>query len=140
MIGGPGADGLYGDDGVDTADYSGGGAVTVTIDNQANDGVAGEQDDVRQSTENLLGGRFGDHLTGSNVANAIDGGLGPDELTGSGGPDVLTGGPGADTMSGGGGADTLKAKDGTADDVTCGADPDTVFADLALDTLAADCE
>lgn len=51
----------------------------------------------------------------------------------------VDGGPGADTLQGGGGADILRARDGEADQVTCGGGTDLAEVD-DLDTVAADCE
>ena len=55
--------------------------------------------------ENVIGSFGGDTITGSSVANRIEGFDGNDTLIGGGGDDVLLGDDGADTMSGGSGAD-----------------------------------
>lgn len=140
--GGPGADDL--DLGIDTWIADGGpGAdlmrartvtyadrtapVTAIDDGLANDGEAGEGDDVRASTYNsnpvqlhVIGGHGDDHLAG----DIVEGGDGDDDITtrwqadGGGGADVLSaapvlpygrveliGGPGADRLTGGAGND-----------------------------------
>ncbi len=67
--------------------------VTVTLDNLANDGEAGEGDNVQ--TED------------------VDGGTAADVLSGDANSNTLTGGPGADTLDGGTGADLLVGGGGT---------------------------
>jgi Ca2+-binding RTX toxin-like protein len=114
LIGGPGADVLGGGGGRDTADYSARTApVSVTLDNQANDGEAGEGDNVGADVEVLAGGAAGDTLTGNDGDNALLGNGGNDTLNGAGGNDQLDGGAGDDTLDGGVGSDTLTGGDGT---------------------------
>lgn len=99
LDGGLGSDALFGDTGVDTADYHlRTAAVTASLDNLANDGVAGEADNIRTDVENLTGGTGSDRLTGSSAANRLVGGGGNDTLTGNGAADVLDGGIGNDTI------------------------------------------
>jgi Ca2+-binding RTX toxin-like protein len=100
---GPAADGadvLNGGNGIDTADYSGRGAVTLSIDGAANDGGDGgaEGDDVAADIEVLRAGSGADALTG---------GEGSQTLHGGGGNDTLSGGPGADVMNGDAGDDVF---------------------------------
>ena len=130
LDGGPGADALSGNQGTDVVSYSGGLPVDVSIDGVANDGVAGERDNVALDVEDLYGGAGDDRLTGSPAANTIDGGLGSDRITG---------GPGADALFGGDGDDVIDARDGEVDRVECGAGNDTVSMDLD-DVVSADCE
>jgi RTX calcium-binding nonapeptide repeat (4 copies) len=112
LDGGPGADILNGGDGTDAATYGGRSApVTVTLDNQANDGEAGEGDNVRSDIEAVYGGNGNDTMTGSSKADTIDG---------QGGDDAITGGKGADFLFGGAGDDTINSRDGKADVVDCG--------------------
>jgi Ca2+-binding RTX toxin-like protein len=60
---------------------------------------------------------------------------------GGDGADTIKGGPGTDTVLGGTGNDVIDVSgdDGNADNVSCGAGRDTVYAD-ASDVIAADCE
>ncbi|MEA2478393.1 MAG: hypothetical protein QOJ07_315 [Thermoleophilaceae bacterium] len=158
LVGGPGADvldgGAGGDEmtggpGADTATYATRIApVTVTLDGTANDGEAGEGDNVEDDVDTVEGGFVGDSLTGSDGAETLRGNAGGDTIDGLGGDDRLEGGDGADTITGGtgvdsidagDGADTIAARDGTADTITCGPGADTVTAD-ASDIVAADCE
>jgi hypothetical protein len=148
LDGGAGADSISGGDGTDAVDYSGRAiGVAVTLDDHYGDGAAGENDNVRTSVENVLGGSGNDSLTGSGVNNALSGGLGDDSLSGAGGDDSLSGsggndtidgGDGADSIEGGDGADVLRARDGVADQISCGAGTDSIDAD-PIDVLAADC-
>ena len=107
MRGGPGADWLSGWDGVDTVTYDDYTVpVTVTLDGTANDGAAGEGDNVVPGVEYLIGGQAADTLTGDASANWIYGGLGKDKLFGLGGNDMLDGQAGKDTVDGGANVDT----------------------------------
>jgi Ca2+-binding RTX toxin-like protein len=124
-------------------------AVTVTTnDNAANDGAAGEADNVRDTVENVYGGGGADSLTGGAAHNELFGGTGADTLSGLGGSDGLFGGVGNDTITGGAdrdelrgerGDDTLISADGGGDQVGCGAGADSVTND-AVDTVEGDCE
>ncbi len=86
-------------------------------------GLTCEDDDIQSTVENLIGG--------SN----------DDTLTGDADPNTLTGGDGEDTLSSLAGIDRLEARDGFADDVSCGTQADTAVLDEGtLDTVNADCE
>jgi Ca2+-binding RTX toxin-like protein len=140
LDGGLGADSISGGDGVDTVDYSARStALTLTLDDKSGDGQAGENDNVRSSVEDALGGSGNDSVTGSTANNTFNGGLGDDTLTGAGGDDTIDGGAGADSIDGGDGVDLLRARDGFADHVSCGAGTDSVDADT-IDAIGADCE
>jgi Ca2+-binding RTX toxin-like protein len=125
LDGGNGTDFLYGGDG---ADAIGGGAdvdtvdftfevqsVFVSIDGVANDGFAGEGDNVLADVENIIGGSADDVLGGSAVTNSIDGGPGNDAIA---------------------------VRDTSADEVTCGAGLDSVVADAldSIDPFLGSCE
>jgi Ca2+-binding RTX toxin-like protein len=119
-----GADTFWGSQGVDTVDYSdrsSASPVTVTIDGVANDGVAGEGDNVSLYIDNVTGGSGADTITGSAGANTLDGG------------------PGSDQLTGGLGDDTFLARDGAVDSLSCGDGSDGGSADPS-DTVASDCE
>jgi Ca2+-binding RTX toxin-like protein len=114
LIGEAGADTLAGGGGTDTADYSARTApVTVSLDGAANDGEAGEGDNVGADVEILVGGSGDDALSGNDADNALLGNAGNDSLSGGGGNDQLDGGAGDDTLSGGPGSDALTGGDGT---------------------------
>jgi len=142
LSGGTGADVIHGDAGSDTASYSDRATpVAVTLDATANDGAAGEHDDVR--TENASGGAGDDVLIGDDRANELSAGVGgQDLLSGLGGPDTLIGGSGRDVFHGGTGADTLLSfgnRPGVVDELICGAGEDEAQVTRA-DRVAADCE
>jgi Ca2+-binding RTX toxin-like protein len=125
LDGGPGADRLFGDNGADV--IGGGGdvdtvsyefedfAVFVSIDGVANDGFAGEGDNVQADVENIVGGPGDDVLGGSAAVNSIDGA---------------------------GGNDSIAVRDSTGDAVTCGAGIDSVVADGldSIDPASGSCE
>ena len=143
LEGGLGGDTLSGGADIDSVSYSSRtSAVSVTIDNVANDGESGENDDVRSDVQNVTGGNGSDALTGSSGSNVLNGGNGGDTLDGGTGTDVLNGGAGGDTVS-----YALRATgvtvdlDGVADDGTSGendsigSDVEDVIGGLGADTL-----
>jgi Ca2+-binding RTX toxin-like protein len=101
-----GADTIVGGEGIDTVWYGDRtAAVVVSLDGLANDGAAGEGDNVGTDVENVKGGAGNDTLTGNDAANRLMGGAGNDTLRGLGGNDVLLGEDGNDKLYGGPGAD-----------------------------------
>ena len=125
-----GADTIYGGEGSDTVAYQLAPAesLTVTLDDQRNDGLSGNQN-VHSDVEDLTGGQERDHLVGSAAANLIRGGQGNDEIDG---------GPGRDTLEGGEDEDVILARDGEPDTVDCGFGQDTATVDTG-DTVS-NCE
>ena len=134
----PGADTVRGGAGFDQMDYTrpdDKGAVTVTLDDQPGDGLAGENDDVGTDVEALRGGRGDDRLTGSDGPDVLSANAGNDFLDGRGGNDTLRGsllelaeGRGANDLVGGMGVDAFKdvgllddviAVDGEAETIEC---------------------
>ncbi len=107
-----GADDYRGGDGLnDRIEYDGRTQpLTVDIDGVADDGQAGENDNVHGDVETLVGGSAADVLIGSSGADRLIGGLGNDRLDGltgndrfimgnaADGGDRVTGGPGNDTV------------------------------------------
>lgn len=95
-----GADVLSGGDGGDFADYSMRSAdLFISLDDNANDGAAGEGDSVGSDIENVAGGSGNDVITGSyanTVANTFWGNDGNDTIDGGWGNDTLWGGSGFD--------------------------------------------
>lgn len=83
IIGGLGADTLEGGNGNDTLDYSG---ATAAVTVKLYDGVAtgGAGADTISHFENVIGTKFNDFITGSDLVNILDGGLGNDTLDYSG--------------------------------------------------------
>jgi len=102
----------------------------------------------------VQGGPAGDTIKGNDARNYLSGAGGNDQLFGrrgndrlvgdivefgNNGNDVLNGGPGRDVLNGGPGDDTFFAKDGEADEITCGPGADVVHADPTLDSRSLDC-
>ena len=115
LFGGPDADVFIGGIGRDIADYSArSAALTVTIGAGADDGEAGEGDDVQTDVEVVRGGSAGDQLTGDGGANVLYGFGGGDDLDGAGGDDTLYGMGGADTFTGGTGTDMVNYRGQTS--------------------------
>jgi len=103
----------------------------ITLDGVADDGTPPDlTGNVMPDVENVIGSSSADTLTGSPLANRLEGRDGNDTLTGSEGADVLDGG--ADN-------DTILARDRAVDTITCGPGSDTVSADWN-DVVNADCE
>ena len=120
LDGGPGADTLSGGGGSDAASYEGA-SVVVTLDGLANDGAAGENDNVLLDTEDAYGTEGPDTITGNRLDNALDG---------LGGNDRIVGGPGADGRFGGDGDDNITSRDGSPDRVECGPGFDVALVDV----------
>lgn len=71
----------------------------------ADDGLAGENDDVQFSVEKINGGSGNDHLIGSTASNTINGNAGNDII--SGGPGAASCASDVDVLNGGDGNDTF---------------------------------
>jgi Ca2+-binding RTX toxin-like protein len=128
-----GADVFNGGDGIDTVTYGSRTAPTYSIDGVANDGAAGEGDNIAPDVENV---------TASAAATdtvSIAGSGGPNRLVVTQGKGTIVGGAGADVLEGGPQDDVIDARDGTADVVTCGGGSDTVYADT-VDSVSPTCE
>jgi Ca2+-binding RTX toxin-like protein len=133
-----GGDVMSGGDGTDTVTYVTHTApVVVTMgDGRANDGQAGEGDDVRPDVEILEGGSGADLITGNAGNNTLLGGAGDDTLFGGAGDDVLMGQGGADLLMGEGGNDVFFAVDGgTRDRINGGRGYDFAEGDFEVDVL-----
>jgi Ca2+-binding RTX toxin-like protein len=93
-----GDDTLSGGDGVDRASYLlATGPVTVSLTTNVANGADGT--DSLSSIEDVVGGAFGDTLTGDGNVNRLEGSDGNDLLRGGLGDDTLDGGFGSDTAS-----------------------------------------
>ena len=114
MDGGLGGDIIRGRSGFDTVSYkTRTTAVSVSTDDVANDGAAGEADNVAFDIEAILGGAGNDTLTGNAAANALYGGAGNDSLNGQGNADTLRGEVGDDTLVGGSAGDDFFGGNGS---------------------------
>jgi len=127
--GGPGADQLNRGPDFDLVRYSDAGGQTIALDDIANDGVAGELDNVHSDIEDVDAGPGNDTVVGSESVNTLAGGDGDDRLDGRGG---------VDTFFGGDGADVLLARDGLRERVECGPGSDGGEGDTI--DLIVDCE
>ncbi|GAB3435622.1 hypothetical protein GCM10027569_88040 [Flindersiella endophytica] len=139
LLGGPGPVGtvpdndlIFGGTGIDTVRYAGRVVpVTVNLSFGPGDGAAGENDNVPDTVENVVGGNAGDTLIGSTLANRLSGGDGIDRLSGGAGADQLLGENGNDTLDG---VDNVNGND----QVNGGQNTDTCTADVG-DTIV-NCE
>jgi len=135
---GDAGDDLRGNAGSDTVRYSSRSVgIVVTLDDLADDGEPGENDNVHFDVENVVAGAGDDVLVGSSVRNVLVGGTGANELYGGDGDDDLDAGLDQAVGSivlGEGGDDNLAGSDGN--DVLDGGDGDDILdAFLGNDTL-----
>jgi Ca2+-binding RTX toxin-like protein len=123
----PGGHDLFiGGEGTDFVDYAGRTApVSVSLASGADDGEAGEADEVDASVENVRGGDGDDILVGTSASNAFFGGPGNDTITGGDGDDSMYGGDGNDQLYGEEGGDLLYGEDG--DDLLVGGNGDDLL-------------
>jgi Ca2+-binding RTX toxin-like protein len=82
--------------------------VTVTLDDQPNDGETAEGDNVRSDVEVVQGSPGDDTIVGGPGANEISGFEGKDRIDGGDGDDKIGGGMGDDVLAGGTGKDELR--------------------------------
>ena len=138
-----GADVFRGGPGIDEVSYNGAqDPLRLTIGGGADDGTAGEGDDIGDDVENLTGGDGDDLLVGSDGPNRLYGGFGLDVLRGLGGPDRLIGWGDGDELDAGAGRDVLEAgardrpllRDGERDRLNCRSHAPRIEADV-LDRL-----
>ena len=105
-------------------DTDGGGAVSLTVDNNTNLDVAtivgNGGDDIIQLADGAV--TFSAASNTLTTILEIVGGTGSDSITGSSGADTIRGGTGGDTITGGAGADTIDLGNGG----TAGTDADIV--------------
>ena len=104
-------------------------AVSVTLDDQPNDGAEGEGDNIRSDIEDVsvFGQIFAPpevvgsaSVTGTGVFNVI---------RTSAGADTVDPGGGSDSVDTGGGDDTINARDGFSDRIECGEENDVANVD-----------
>ncbi len=107
-----GPDEISGGNGTDTVDYSerlAGRNMSITLDDQTDDGQLGESDNVHSDIENVIGGNGNDYIVGTSADNLLKGGpgAGNDTILAGDGNDTLIGGVGSDDLDGGDGIDTV---------------------------------
>ena len=127
LSGGTGTDDVRGGDGVDLAtwfpfDVATGKdlPVTISLNDVADDGIAGENDNARADVEDLATGDADDVITGSDAANEISSGDGRDSIDARGG---------ADRVFAGEGDDSVTSRDQAPDTVSCGGGADSLTSD-----------
>jgi Ca2+-binding RTX toxin-like protein len=130
QLGGDGDDLLFASDGADILDgqlgtdsvlYSSRTTpVSIVLDGLANDGAAGEQDNVSRNNEVIFTGTGSDRIDATAAPSRVtlSGGDGSDTLLGGSAIDQLIGGPGADSLYGGGNTDILDGGEGS-DSLDC---------------------
>ena len=110
---GSGADDVHGGPGTDRTSYLDRGTkVSVSLDDLAGDGVAGEGDNVHGDVEVVVGSELDDALAGNDGAQQLFGNAGFDRIDAAGGDDLLNGGTGDDELYGGPGRDRLEGSAG----------------------------
>jgi RTX calcium-binding nonapeptide repeat (4 copies) len=137
LVGGAGADVLSGGPGLDEASYGGSAPLHLSIGDGANDGAAGEGDDIREDVESLIGGSGSDVLVGDDDGNQLIAYGGRDVLRGLGGGDRLVGWNDGDELDAGAGPDIVEAgaldlpllADGEADRLNCRSRAPAIAAD-----------
>jgi Ca2+-binding RTX toxin-like protein len=124
--GGPGPDQVIGFTGASFY-YTEPGDLHLTLDGVADDGHAGEGDNLRPGDPVLINADGNDTIIGSQVSDRITryGGQGTTHIVGGGGFDQLSGGRGDDTIEGGDQRDTLYGGEGN-DTLDGGPDVDTL--------------
>lgn len=98
-VGGPGNDGF--------SYFHRANPVSITLDGIANDGMAGEADNIHPDIESVGGSAGNDVIVGTPGPDHLWGGDGDDLIQGLGGDDRLSGDDGNDTVEGGAGNDEL---------------------------------
>jgi outer membrane protein assembly factor BamB len=88
--------------------------------------------------DRLVGGEWGERISGLGASDRLAGGGGPDCLSGGRGDDRLDPGTGFDVVDGGPGSDRVLARDGEPDVVRCGGGKDRAAVDTG--DLAKGCE
>jgi len=136
-----GNDTMIGGAGTDIADYSlRTAALTLSIDDTANDGEGAEADDIQTTVETIKGGSAADTITGSGNADTIFGGAENDTITGGLGADVLNGDAGDDTFLEGSATSGGDTFNGGAGVDTVSYTSRTVAVSVTIDAVALDGE
>ena len=162
LIGGPGDDfmssnvrsgrvEMVGGDGVDEGFLFSQGMgtwfdVSVSLDDQPNDGAAGGTSNMHSDVEDIITGGGSDTITGSAGPNTIRSDTSSTGYssgsTNPPGNDTIDPGGGADRVYAGGGDDTIMSRDGAADVVNCGSNIASPFSPglppVDNDTVTAD--
>jgi hypothetical protein len=131
LVGNGGADVLVGGSGDDLAVYDARKTdLTITFDDQANDGADGERDRIGADVEGVRTGGGNDTVRGGPGAEYIATGRGQDTIDPGSGEDVVEAGPDVDSVV---------TRDGATDKLGCGDGADTAVIDTT-DIAGSDCE
>jgi hemolysin type calcium-binding protein len=134
-----GSDTYVGGGGYDSVTYEGRTEdLSLSPDGVANDGAAGEHDNIGADVMAIGGGHGNDTMKGTGARNVFGGGPGDDVLDGAGGDDHLVGGGGADRLTGGDGQDLLGGEDGD-DFLDGGSGVDRYYGDSVSACIAYSC-
>ena len=134
-----GTDVYVGGGGKDFLDYAGRTEpLNITLDGVADDGAAGEADNVGADVEQVRGGNGADTMVGGPGPNWLDGWDGDDTVRGGGGDDSLFGRNGVDGVAGEDGQDTIEGGDGD-DTVDGGTGIDVLYGDELQVCIPSDC-
>lgn len=121
LDGGAGADVYEGGRGIDLADYSSRRAnLNLSLDNVANDGAAGEGDNIMTDVEQIAGGSGNDSIIGDSLPNDLNGGSGSDTIYGEAGDDSIESTDDHSQLYGGDGKDLFEIFDGPLSDTIDG--------------------
>jgi len=128
-LGMAGADTYVGGAGTDALTYNGrGDDLAVLLDGAANDGGAGEGDNIGGDVEVVETGAGNDTMVGNAGPNGFASASGNDVLRGGGGDDNLVAGDGDDQVFGQAGQDVVGGGPGP-DVIDGGADPDQIWGE-----------
>ena len=134
-----GTDSYIGGGGYDSVTYEGRTEnLSLSPDGVANDGAAGERDDIGTDVMAIGGGHGDDTMKGTGARNVFGGGPGNDVLDGAGGDDHLVGAAGNDQLTGGDGQDLLGGEDGD-DTLDGGSGVDRYYGDSVSACIAYSC-
>jgi hypothetical protein len=134
-----GRDTYIGGGGNDSLTYEGRSEnLSLSVDGVANDGAAGEGDNIGADIGTIIGGHGSDVMTGNDRRNAFGGGEGDDVLSGGGSDDTLGGGPGNDRVFGEDGQDVVAGGDGD-DYIVGGAGVDRFWGEDVQACIVSSC-
>jgi Ca2+-binding RTX toxin-like protein len=120
-------DDIIGGSGITAVVYAGRTApISVTLDNKANDGQAGEDDNIHSNVQEIYGGNGGDHLIGD-----LQPGAPSETIVGGSGNNYIVGGSGSNYIYAGPGTNVVDSFNGKPDTVDCAGGNTTVEADAS---------
>jgi RTX calcium-binding nonapeptide repeat (4 copies) len=133
LYGGDGRDGLSGGAGNDMLSGASG-------SDRLNGGAGNDRLDGQSGSDRLHGGSAADRISGASGRDRLSGGSGRDGISGGPDADRISGGSGRDRLRGGSGNDRISARDGTRDNLNCGAGTNDRATVDAEDAASSTCE